>query len=290
MKLAFFGQYLLNRGLINAVQLARAVQLQRDVNLEMGGLAQDSGLLTREQVKKILELQKREDIYFGEAAVRLSFLTQRQVDDLTKEQEIRHINLGDALIRLGFLTEQVRNRTLEDFIKDQEEYARISEDIYPKELRGERFFIEEFISSTIKILQRIGGIIVKYSHCEMKSKDIEIAPVSIGMNFIGSFSRRVSRYIILISRETAYKIAAEIYKRAGLDTDKILVGDVISELVNVICGQTCSKLSEIEELRTNVIEIFKENCILGSNEKAALVSLLAPFGQVNFIIVFRLSI
>lgn len=286
MKLAFFGQYLLNKGLINAIQLAKAVQLQKDVNLEIGRLAQDAGVLNNNQVKEILELQRKEDIYFGEAAVRLGFLTPKQVDDLTKEQKTKHINLGDALIKLGFLTSQARDNALTDFLKEQQEHARISADVYPKELKEERFFIEEFISSTIKILQRIGGIIAKYSHCEFKDKEIGIAQVTIRMNFIGSLSRRVTRFIILLPRETAYNVATKIYEKSNLNIEKILVEDVISELVNVICGQTCSKLSETEELWTSVTERVKNNYILAAKEKAALVSLLTPFGQINFAVVF----
>ncbi len=67
MNNAFFGQYLLNRDIINAQQLAKTLTTHEVLNKKIGNLAIARNLLDEKQIKAILALQKKK-IYFSEKA------------------------------------------------------------------------------------------------------------------------------------------------------------------------------------------------------------------------------
>ena len=304
MRIAFFGQYLLNEGIINAVQLTEAVELQEELNVAIGKLAQDKGLLNSSQVKDVLRLQIKEDLYFGEAAERLGFLTDREIERLLKEQKEKYIYLGEAFVRLGYLTEEKLKTVLDSFSKARDEHVNMIDHRYPEELEEEKPFINEFVLFTIKMLRRMGGVVVKYDRCQLKKKEIDLSPIAIQINFSASVDNRISRFTVMIAKKTANIIATKIYRCCGLAIDRIyrgssvvideaVVEDVISELVNLICGQAFNKFSKGDELRGGLPEkkLFKEDgdskYILKNGEKAAYVSLFTPFGPVSFFLIFN---
>ena len=302
MKTAFYGQYLLYKGIVNAKQLTEAVQMQEMSNMELGRLAVERGLLRPEQVKETVHLQMKEDLYFGEAAIRLGFLTKESVDKLLKEQKENHLYLGDALVKLGYLTEDLRKQTLEDFAKEQSESLSVSEQNFPKELLNEKAYVDEFSLYSVKMLQRMGGVLAKYDGCQFENKEVNLDSVSVQVKFDGTLSSLVSRYAFMVSADTADILATKIYKKTGLilgdkdNSDLIvddrLVGDVISELVNVICGQVCSRVSRGDELKGGLPQVeyltagTTSKYILANDEKVAIVSLSTPYGSIFFFLVF----
>lgn len=63
MSAAFFGQFLLNKGLIDAQQLAKALTAQEVLNKKLGELALAKNLLSEKQVREILTLQKKKTCF-----------------------------------------------------------------------------------------------------------------------------------------------------------------------------------------------------------------------------------
>ncbi|NUS39954.1 MAG: chemotaxis protein CheX [Lysobacter sp.] len=99
----FFGQFLLERGVIDASQLLRALDLQRASNPMLGEIAQAEGLITIAQARMINERQRREDRRFGDIAQELHLLTAAQVDDLVEQQKRRRRLFGEILVEEGML-------------------------------------------------------------------------------------------------------------------------------------------------------------------------------------------
>ncbi len=122
MELTFFGQYLVNHGLINARQLDEALTVAFERNRLIGALAVQAGYLTEEQVSEIHRDQRRTDRYFGQLAIRKGWLKRQQMERLLDDQRTRNARIGDVLVELGYV-ERGRVETMHQrFLADQAEH------------------------------------------------------------------------------------------------------------------------------------------------------------------------
>ncbi len=294
MKAAFFGQYLMDKGVINFQQLSNAVAFQESINLKIGQLVLEKKMLVDVQVKNILEFQRKNDLYFGEAAQKLGLLTNEQIEMLLAEQKKRHIFIGQALVKLGYLTENEMKERLVEFSIEQNEDSEMSSSLYPEEFMKEKFFIEQFAICTAKFLYRIGGVIAKYGKCEVVKKEIALAPVAVEMVFEGGLSSYISRYLMMSGKDMANIIAVKFFEGCAVEVDNNVVMEAMSELVNMICVQICSRFEEYGKLKVTLPEKIlttegqeQQKYILGKDEKALFVSLVTPYGSnIGFLIVF----
>lgn len=100
----FFGQFLLQKGLLTAEQLCRAFQAESAVRVKLGVLAVDRGWMTAAQAQEINEMQKAADKRFGDLAIAKNYLTEDQVTELLQSQRSGHLSLSQAIIDQGFLS------------------------------------------------------------------------------------------------------------------------------------------------------------------------------------------
>ena len=75
----YFGNYLLNRGIIKPEQLTDALEYQRSVHLKLGVIAVNAGYMTPAQVEEIHNMQKKVDKRFGELAIEKGYITGQQL-------------------------------------------------------------------------------------------------------------------------------------------------------------------------------------------------------------------
>jgi hypothetical protein len=132
MNVTFFGQFLLEQGLISQEQLNEAISFQRENNALLGSLALEKGLMTREQVLEVMEEQQLRSEKFGEIARRKKYLTDEQLRELLKIQGQNHVFLGEALTRRHYLSIRELNRQLNRFEQDM----RQKEASIPELLQG----------------------------------------------------------------------------------------------------------------------------------------------------------
>ena len=121
MNVTFFGQFLLEQGLISQDQLNEAISFQRENNALLGSLALEKGMMTREQVVEVMREQQLRCEKFGEIARRKNYLTDEQVRGLLKVQGKNHVFLGEALTRRNYLSIRELNRQLNRFDQDMHE-------------------------------------------------------------------------------------------------------------------------------------------------------------------------
>lgn len=95
---AFFGNYILNKGLVSAEDLSTALKNQSEIRLKLGVLAINSGFMNASQVEEIHELQAKMDKRFGELAIENNYLSPEQLDFILKQQKSEHLILAQALI------------------------------------------------------------------------------------------------------------------------------------------------------------------------------------------------
>ncbi len=114
----YFGNYLLNKGLVHPDHLREALDFQSSTHLKLGVLAINSGYMNSGQVDEIHEKQKQVDKRFGELAVDMNYMTRMQVDELLSTQKTGHLLLGQALIDQGYLTMLQLQNALDEYKKD----------------------------------------------------------------------------------------------------------------------------------------------------------------------------
>lgn len=100
----FFGNYLLNRGIISAQQLEEVLVKQKETRLKLGTLAINENLMTVNQVKRIHLLQMKKDKYFGELSVEEGYISESDLARLLKKQKSEHLILAQTLIDEGYIT------------------------------------------------------------------------------------------------------------------------------------------------------------------------------------------
>lgn len=103
---AFFGNYLLNKGVVSKEELASVLEQQKNVRLMLGVLAINAGFMTAKQVDEVHYLQNLRDLRFGEIAVEKGYLTTAQLMELLGQQTSEHLILAQTLIDNNIMTMQ----------------------------------------------------------------------------------------------------------------------------------------------------------------------------------------
>lgn len=101
---AFFGHYLLNKGIVSKDQLAMVLENQKNTRLKLGVLAINSKFMTSSEVDKVHQLQETVDRRFGEIAIMKGYLTDEQLAELLNQQKSEHLILAQTLIDEGIMT------------------------------------------------------------------------------------------------------------------------------------------------------------------------------------------
>jgi hypothetical protein len=115
---AFFGNYLLNKGIVTGEQLSQVLENQRIIRLKLGMLAINAGYMNARQVDEIHELQALKDKRFGDLAIEKGYLTSVQLDALLKQQKSEHLLLAQALIDDGLITIEGFEKEINNYKKE----------------------------------------------------------------------------------------------------------------------------------------------------------------------------
>ncbi len=93
-------------GKLEKKELDRALEIQKELNIELGTLALLEGCLTLDAFSAIYVKQQKDIKSFREVALEGRFLTVEQLDQLELLSQQKHIRLGDLLIAAGLVTEE----------------------------------------------------------------------------------------------------------------------------------------------------------------------------------------
>lgn len=239
MAVKFFGQYLLEQGVLSKDQLVAAVRLQEQTNRSLGAYAVELEYLSTAQADQINLAQQQTDQRFGDLAVTLGFLTESQVTELLSLQRGQRIRIGQAIAKLGHMSEEEVKSHLDAFKTTQSDYQ-----VGPVELKPDLpqpFWVSTAIDYTEKLLMRMGGLRGKRGAVVDLAKNSPHQDLlSVCIAFTGQFR---ARYIVSVSADVASAIALRIVGDDEEMTDEQAL-DGINELCNTICGNICAKLDQ----------------------------------------------
>lgn len=239
MAVKFFGQFLVEKGVVTREILLQAIELQESVNLSFGATAQALEFLTDADIEKVHDAQRTEDLRFGDMAVKLGLLSNDQMMQVLARQKSSHLYIGEALVKVGGVTADELPKLLDDFKADQAQYATDRVAI-PAGI-AEAPLWEMVADLSYKMLTRVALLVFRPEPCYTADR-LPQMDVYAAMPFSGDVS---GSYLMGISAATQKKIAKEILKEANVDGEpKEVLDDTVMEFVNVVLGNVAAKAAQ----------------------------------------------
>jgi hypothetical protein len=241
MGIKFFGQYLIEQGVVDSDQIRAALKLMDDENRSLGELAEAGGILTEEEAAKVNAQQRYCDIPFGELAVEMGLLSDEQVEYLIGFQEQTRLRIGQALVRLDFLSNEDLLQLLVRFENDQEPF-RIGNAALPDGLESNTL-AATVLGLLPKLLVRVARISVRIGN-ERAAAEIPDYPVRIAVAVTGDVGLLIC---LLGDEEFSLQLAGA---NTGFDEPRleaarqnpVFLADGVGEFLNVLAGNAMGLL------------------------------------------------
>jgi hypothetical protein len=230
MGVKFCGQYLIERGEVNAEQVRAALGLMDAENRSIGELAVGGRLISKADADKVNAEQRHRDMPFGELAAEMGLLSEEQIDNLVQLQWRTRLRIGQALVRLKHLG---KVRLEELLISYEEEQAphRIENLALPAGLESNALapYVLDLFAN---LLMRIARIATRVG-----SGESIVEPPDFPVQVAVSVSGESGLLICLVGdEEFSRQVAA---KASGLDADCLdmeMLFDGVGEFLNVLAG------------------------------------------------------
>lgn len=240
MAVKFFGQFLVERGVVSRESLLQAITLQESTNKGLGEIVVEMGMMTQNDAERINQAQRSMDLRFGDLAVQLGLLNGKQVADALAEQKRRHLYIGEALIKVGALTSADLEQYLADFKTDQAEYVT-DHVIIPAGVRQAEMW-EMIADLTFKMLTRVTRLIFRTEPCRRIDR-LEGLPTAASLEICGSIE---ARYILAATLPLRQRVTQAILGENDVtgESEEVLA-DCLMEFVNVVCGNVVAKAAQL---------------------------------------------
>ncbi|RMG19446.1 MAG: hypothetical protein D6729_05215 [Deltaproteobacteria bacterium] len=234
----FFGQFLLERGVVSRDALVTALELQDERNMRLGAYAVRRGYMTEADAERLNHQQLTVDRRFGELAVEAGLLTPEQVQELLTLQQNDYLLLGEALLELGQLDRATLERELKAFKDDQARYL-VDDVVFPPGVRDASLLALP-VDLTAKILLRTVGLTTKIGEGERERRPPVDRLFSVTVHLSGSL---MASYTLSVSRDIAEAVFQQMTGGESPRDDAEIV-DALKELCNVICGNATARMAQ----------------------------------------------
>ncbi len=238
MGVKFFGQYLIERGEVDADQVRAALDLMDAENRTIGELAVEGRLISKADADKVNAEQRHRDMPFGELAAEMGLLTEEQIDNLVQLQWRTRMRIGQALVRLGHLGKVRLDELLISYEEEQAPH-RIENLALPAGLDDNALapFVLDLLPN---LLMRVARISTRVGSGEPIAEPPDF-PIQIAVSVSGE-----SGLVICLvgdeefSRHLAAKVSG--LDPEGLDVEMLLDG--VGEFLNVLAGNAMANAEQ----------------------------------------------
>lgn len=111
----FFGNYLLEKHVVDSKQLLEALRYKHNNYETLDAIALSSGYMTKEESEDVHNMQTQMDGDFVELAFHMGYLTEEQAKELAEIVHYGYLLLGNAIIELGYCTQEDMARIVADY-------------------------------------------------------------------------------------------------------------------------------------------------------------------------------
>lgn len=240
MAVKFFGQFLVEQGIVTSDALLSAINLQEKNNLKLGEMAVAMGLITQADIKRARNAQMSKDMKLGDLLVEMGFISLAQLNDIIIRQKNTHLYIGEALVQIGALSEDGLRHQLDAFKADQAPY--VSDGIELPITSANNTIWEMTTDLTYKMVTRVLGLPFRPGKCTVATA---IPPnfMLAAMDLSGDVE---ARYMISVSETLQKSIAKAILGEESVDQEPVeVLEDTVMEFVNVVCGNVAAKASQM---------------------------------------------
>jgi hypothetical protein len=280
MAVRFFGQYLLENGVIDAKQLLAAISYQEKTNLKFGDTAISLGLLTQEQLASIFALQRTKDLKTGEACIELGYLKEEQIDQVLRAQKNSHVMIGEALVSTGALGKEQLERHLAAFKIDQEPY-RVSDGIDEK--KDPSGVARPATDLALKFLLRLANFNMKLVGVEIGAlPDPALPTYTARVAFTGDTEGEIA---LRASTSICARIASSMLGEPVSPENAPVVLDATSEFLNVVGGNLSAAVARLGKKLELAAPRHGELGAPKGSQHMVVAKLGAPEGEIEFIVI-----
>lgn len=233
----YFGQYLLNNGILTAKQLRDALEQEQFTKAKLGVLAINTGFMTAEQVEEVHHLQRTIDKRFGEIAVAKGYLAQDKVEYLLAEQKNNALSLSQVIIDKGYLNFSQLETALSDFKKKNQITSEfdMSQALQLLETGVSDMYLDYaalFLRSITRFLDDIPLVDIKLIR-SLKMHDVDsVKGWMVSQDITGSSDL----FTGIVLEDAAFLELARRFSEEELQTIDSLAQDSVSEFLNVHNG------------------------------------------------------
>ena len=238
MGVKFFGQYLIERGEVDADQVRAALDLMDAENRTIGELAVEGKLISKADADKVNAEQRHRDMPFGELAGEMGLLTEEQIDNLVQLQWRTRMRIGEALVRSGHLGKVRLEELLISYEEEQAPY-RIENLALPAGLDSNALapFVLDLFPN---LLMRVARISTRVGSGEPIAEQPDF-PVQVAVSVSGE-----SGLVICLvgDEEFSRHLAAKV---SGLDPEGLemeMLLDGVGEFLNVLAGNAMANAEQ----------------------------------------------
>lgn len=240
MAVKFFGQFLVENGVVTREALLSAIELQEQKNLKLGEMAVSMGYLTQADIERAHNAQMSKDMKLGDLLVEMGILTLNQLNDVITRQKNTHLYIGEALVLVGALTNENLQQQLDRFKADQAQYVSDRIEL-PAQMANTNIW-EMTADLTYKMITRVLDIQFRPGKCVV-TPCLSHNYMMAAMDFSGDVS---ARYLVSVSEGLQKTVAKAILREESVDDEPIeVLEDTVMEFVNVVCGNVAAKASQM---------------------------------------------
>lgn len=240
MAVKFFGQFLVEKGIVSREELLAAIDLQERKNLKFGEMAVKMGYVTPADIDRAHRAQFSQDMKLGDILVALAVLSADELQGIIARQKETHLYIGEALVQVGALSSDKLQQHLQEFNEDQASYVSVGVELPAGVANGKT--LEMTVDLTYKMITRVLGLPFRAEKCRTVS--------TIGSNFMVAaldLSGDVeARYLLSVSAGVQKTVAKAILREESVENEPAeILEDSVMEFVNVVCGNVAAKASQM---------------------------------------------
>lgn len=230
----FFGQYLLEKGLISKDQLLNTLAEQRKQNPRLGDLAVEQDYITEDQARKINQRQLSTDARFGDLAIEMGFINTEQLDHLVVLQGQKRKFFGELLVELNFMDEAVVAQELEAHKSTQGALSDLVQVVV--ESHPESQCINACADIVSKLFTRILAVPAQFSELLSEQELGDYADFPLYTSSISIASVKSTVLSIVAEQNLMEEVASRLIKMDKSEVDLELAIDATGEFLNIVAG------------------------------------------------------
>lgn len=287
----FFGNYLLNKKVINSSQLLEAIQSKATTHVKLGTLAIYAGLMTAAEVENLHILQTHVDKKIGQLAVEEGYLTEAEVEQLSETQSQDYLVLGQILIDQGYITTAEFEELL---IEYQSLYELDDLELHDEQKDVVDALVEKFSNTDgIEMSERCLQYLTLFFNDLIRFVGDDFTPMGLHV-----FTEHATEYCVSQTMEGAVSVFTAIdmeesaaiafaarYMGEDIEAFGELVPASMEDFLNMHNGLYMVNMSNAYgmELELKMLE-RQDQTILSGTPEFYFIPILFPFGMLNLLL------